>query len=94
MNLTPFLVVWIILALAVGVMIVWRKMVASHEDDNLHVMEGVGAQQSAMQTALSQKLDFIDKWGKLLTIIAVAYGVLLGLAYVYQGWIATSRLGA
>jgi len=94
MNLTPFLVVWIVLAVAVMVMIVWRKLVASHEDDNLHVLDGGGVQQATAQTVLAQKLDVIDKWGKLLTIIAVAYGVLLGLAYAYQGWIATSRLGA
>ena len=66
-----------------------RRVVASHEDDNLHVLDGGGANQ----TVVAQKLDQIDKWGKLLTVIAVVYGVLLGVAYAYQAWVQTYHTG-
>jgi hypothetical protein len=88
-SLLPFLYPWIALALAVIGLLVWRKAVASHEDDNLHVLDGGGANQ----TVVAHKLDQIDKWGKILTVIAVVYGVILGAAYVYQAWIQTSQSG-
>jgi hypothetical protein len=88
-SLLPFLYPWIALALAVIGLMVRRKVVASHEDDNLHVLDGGGANQ----TVVAHKLDQIDHWGKILTVIAVVYGVLLGLAYAYQAWIQTYHTG-
>ncbi|MGD0869603.1 MAG: hypothetical protein ABSB88_08640 [Bryobacteraceae bacterium] len=88
-SLLPFLYFWIVLALAVIGLLVWRKVVASHEDDNLHVLDGGGADQ----TVVAHKLDQIDKWGKILTVIALVYGVILGAAYAYQAWIQTSQSG-
>ena len=88
-SLLPFLYFWIVLALAVLGLLVWRKVVASHEDDTLHVLDGGGADQ----TVVAHKLDQIDKWGKILTVIALVYGVILGAAYAYQAWIQTSQSG-
>jgi len=88
-SLLPFLYFWIVRALAVIGLLVWRKVVASHEDDNLHVLDGGGADQ----TVVAHKLDQIDKWGKILTVIALVYGVILGAAYAYQAWIQTSQSG-
>jgi HAMP domain-containing protein len=91
-SLLPFLYPWIVLALAVIGLMVWRRIVASHEDDNLHVLDA-GAGAGANQVLVAQKLDQIDKWGKTLTVIAVIYGVLLGAAFAYQAWIQTSQSG-
>ena len=88
-SLLPFLYPWIALALAVIGLLVRRKVVASHEDDNLHVFDGGGANQ----TVVAHKLDQIDKWGKILTVIALVYGLILALAYAYQAWIQTSQTG-
>jgi len=63
--LFPLLVVLIALALGVLTLFLWRQAVARNEDDSLHVMHGALTQQ----TSLSQKLDVIDKWGKILTVI-------------------------
>ena len=63
--LFPLLVVWIALALGVLTLFMWRQTLARNEDDSLHVMHGALTQQ----TSLSQKLDVIDKWGKILTVI-------------------------
>jgi hypothetical protein len=89
-NLMPYFVLWVVLAVVVVVMIVWRKAISSHEDDSLHVLDG-GAISS--QASLNQKLDVIDKWGKILTAITVVYGLILGVIYMYQSWVAMSRLG-
>jgi hypothetical protein len=88
--LFPLLVVWIALALGVLTLFLWRQAVARNEDDSLHVMHGALTQQ----TSLSQKLDVIDKWGKILTVITVVLGLLLAAAYVYGQFAGRSSLGA
>ncbi len=88
LNLVPFIVLWGLLAISVIVMIVWRKLVASEEDDTLHVLQGSVAQQ----VTVAHKLEVIDKWGKILTVIAVVSGLLLGAVYVYQSWVTASNI--
>jgi hypothetical protein len=88
--LFPLLVLWIVLALSVLSLFLWRQAVARNEDDSLHVMHGALTQQ----TSLSQKLDVIDKWGKILTVITVVLGLLLAAAYVYGQFAGRSSLGA
>jgi len=43
---------------------------------------------------MAQKLEFIDKWCKIVTVVAAVYGVLLGVLYLYQGWVQNSKMGA
>jgi hypothetical protein len=90
MSLLPLLVVWIVLALGVLTLFLWRQAVARNEDDSLHVMHGVLTQQ----TSLSQKLDAIDKWGKILTVVTVALGLLIAAAYVWGQFVRPPSLGA
>jgi hypothetical protein len=90
-SLQPFFILWMVLAVAVLVLAMFRKTVATHVDSALqHVLDGEAAKPSAE----AQKLDQIDRWGKLLTIIAAAYGLLLGVLYLYQGWGLTPGIGA
>ena len=85
-DLRPFLALWLLLAAAVIVVAFWRRSVAVHEDDTLHLRpEDLGT--PAQQAVTGQKLQLIDKWGKLLTIIAVGYGLLLAALYLYKGWV-------
>jgi len=63
--------------------------VASHEDDTLHVLQGGPIGE---QVAVANKLEQIDKWGKILTVIAVVFGLLVGAAYVYQVWVQSSQI--
>ena len=81
MNLIPLAAVWALLALTVIGLLVWRKGVARNEDDSLHVLDAVSAQRTT-QADVAHKLDVIDKWGKILTVIAVVYGLALGGLYV------------
>ena len=64
-----FLILWVVLAVTVLALFVWRKTVARNEDDNLHVLDGAAVQQTRQQAAVAQKLELIDKWGKILTIV-------------------------
>jgi hypothetical protein len=93
MNFVPFLVLWALLAVTVLALLVWRKAVSSREDDNLHVLDGAAVEKSAEQIMLAHKLDLIDKWGKIVTVVTVVYGVILGGIYVWMSWIQYSKIG-
>jgi hypothetical protein len=89
-NLFPFAVLWAVMALVVLALIVIRKRISSGEDDTLHVMEG-DASMIPHQQEIAHKLEVIDRWGKSLTAVTVAFGLILGLLWVYQGWVAASN---
>jgi hypothetical protein len=93
MNLMPFLIIWMVLAVAVLALFIWRQTVARNEDDNLHVMDGAAVQETAQQAVVAQKLEFIDKWGKIITVVALVYGVVIGGLYVYQSWVQNATQG-
>ena len=94
MSLIPFLVLWGLLAVTELALFIWRKAVASKEDDNLHVLDGAAVEKSAEQSMVAQKLELIDKWGKIATIVTVVYGLILGVFYVYMSWVQNSSMGA
>jgi len=92
-DLRPLIVLWGLLAASVLVLIVWRKAVARNEDDNLHVLHTEAVPQQAM---VAHKLEQIDKWGKIVTAVTVAFGLLIAAIFVYQTWMlaSTKVLGA
>jgi ABC-type iron transport system FetAB permease component len=89
-NLMPYFVLWVALGAVVIGMIIWRKTVSSHEDEALHVLDAGALNQ---QVSVGHKLETIDKWGKILTAIAVLFGLILGAIYMYQSWVAMSKIG-
>ena len=89
-DFTPFTVIWVVLAVVVAVMAGYRKTISVQEDETLHLGN---ASESMHQVQVAHKLDVIDKWGKLLTVVAAVYGLLLALAYTYQTWVRASNLG-
>ena len=97
LDLRPFLYLWVVLAAIVAMLFGWRQVLARKEDESLHVLpqEGpAGAQVSMTAQKVGQKLDQIDKWGKLATIVTVVYGVILGALYIYQGFTSPGIPGA
>ena len=86
-DLRPLIVLWGLLAASVLVLIVWRKSVARNEDDQLHVLHTEAVPQQAL---VAHKLEVIDKWGKIVTAVTVAFGVLIAALFVYQTWVTTS----
>jgi hypothetical protein len=81
------LALWALLAASVIVLIVWRKVVARNEDDQLPVLQAAAVTQ---QVEVAHKLEVIDKWGKIVTAVTVAYGVLIAGLFIYQTWVQTS----
>jgi heme/copper-type cytochrome/quinol oxidase subunit 2 len=81
-NLLPYAVFWGVLAIVVVSLVVYRKSVSSHEDDSIHLEGNMPTEQLAM----GHKLAMIDRWGKLLTVLAVVYGLALAAVYMYQIW--------
>jgi preprotein translocase subunit SecG len=81
-NLIPYVAVWAVVALSVIVLLVMRKMVASKEDDQLHVLNGASEQQ----VSVASKLEVIDRWGKILTVVAVVLGLAIATVYVYTSF--------
>ena len=87
----PWVIGWIVLALVVAGLALYRKMLTSHEDDIVHVSGEGGV--LTKQTSLAGKLEKVDFWGKALTIVLTVYGVFLGAWLIYQGWMSSTRLG-
>ena len=86
----PLIIVWSLLAVVVLGLFFWRQAIARSEDDSLHVMHGT----ITSQTTLSQKLDVIDKWGKILTVITVVLGLVIAAAYIYGQFVSGPSVGA
>jgi hypothetical protein len=61
----------------------YRKLATLREDDLIHLGPGED-KLIPQQVAFSRKLDTVDRWGKALTIITCAAGLLLAAAYLYQ----------
>jgi cyanate permease len=94
MNFVPYLVSWALLAVTVLALFVWRKTVAIGEDDNLHVTGGASVEKNAAQSAVAQKLELIDRWGKIATVVTIIYGLILGGIYMWMGWVQNRYTGA
>lgn len=80
---TPYVAVWTLLAVIVLVLAAYRKMLSVHEDDSIHVTDGTKAMVSD-QVANAQKIEVVEKWGKMLTAVAVLTGLLMLGIYIYN----------
>lgn len=89
MTYLPYIVSWSVLATIVLALAVYRKVVASHEDDFLHVHDQ-GTQAVEQQAIVAKKLDAIDRWGKGLTIVAFVYALAIGALFMYNAWVEGS----
>ena len=90
-SFAPFGVLWVLLAVVVLALIAYRKVVSLQEEETLHLGNPAEANHQAV---IARKLDWIDNWGKLLTVVAVVYGVLLAAAYTYHVWLTMQANGA
>ena len=89
-DLSPFVALWFLITTSVIVLFIWRKIVSGKEDDTLHLNSGTLTQQ----TSLAQKLELIDKWGKIMTVVAVILGLLVAAGYVYGQFVGRASMGA
>ncbi|MGD1094567.1 MAG: hypothetical protein ABSB35_21560 [Bryobacteraceae bacterium] len=84
MNLTPFVILWALLGIATLALALYRKLVMLHQEDEL-VHLGAGEERMIPhQVALAHKMDVVDKWGKILTVLTVVYGLAMAAFYLYE----------
>jgi len=91
LNLTPIVVVWACIAIVTAGLALYRKLITLHEDDYLHVHEGE-ARIVSQQFQIAHKVDSIDRWGKLLTVVTAVLGAAIACVYLYQGYLASLKL--
>jgi hypothetical protein len=73
--------IWVVLAVLMLTLAAYRKMKARNEDDVLHV-SGANWGAADKQATLAHSMAQIDKWGVVLTVVTVVYGlVLLGVYF-------------
>jgi hypothetical protein len=83
---TPAIVIWAILAIATLGLALYRKLISAGEEDLIHLGPGE-ERQIPEQVALAGKLKAVDRWGKTLTVITVAIGLVMAAVYLYQGFL-------
>lgn len=88
MKMIPLLISWGVIAALVILLAIYRKVVARGEDDTLHVDGNAVARQSE----LAQRLTTIDRWGKILTVIAAVTALGLLALFLYNGWMESNQI--
>ncbi len=91
MSLLPFAIVWLFLVAVVILLAFYRWVVASHEDETVHVSAG-GINLPDNRAALGKKVERIELWGKTLTAVAAVYGLVLLSIYVYELWMMATKV--
>jgi hypothetical protein len=81
----PLIGLWLLMAIAVAVLAVMRKMAAKDESETLHVDDKAFMDK---QAAIAGRLEKIDHWGKIVTAVTVLYGLVLLSIQLYNTWMA------
>ena len=83
-TLVPYVSGWIVLALVVLGLALYRKFVSAHEEDRyVHIAEGE-AKLIPHQIEANHKIATIDRWGEILTVFTLVGGLALACIYVCQ----------
>lgn len=90
-NLLPFAVAWGVLAVIVMALAFRRRSISGQEDDMVHLSGEAKAVTHQLEVA--KKLDAVDKWGKILTILLVLTGIVLAGMYAMQLWNESTKAG-
>ena len=75
---------WGALTLTLIGLALYRKYVARNEDDLVHLTDGE-VPMIAQQKVMARRLEVLDRWGKTLTFLDVAFGLTLLGILVFQG---------
>ena len=84
MNYTFFAWTWAALAVVVLGMAAYRYLLIHREDPTLDIFESRTV--ASEQSKVFRKADAVERLGKLLTLVVVLYGLVLGGAYVFHIW--------
>jgi len=84
-TLTIQVVIWVAMATVVGGLALYRKFISREEVDVIHLRDNELAAVSD-QDNLAHRLEKIDRWGKLLTIVLIVYGLLIACGWLVYAW--------
>jgi hypothetical protein len=87
-NALPFVVSWLVLAcvvLALGVYKATLYARAGRQEFPPHLFD-MPKDQAARIDVAAHLEEAVEKWGKILTVVTVAYGLALVGVWVYQVW--------
>lgn len=90
-QFTLMIGVWSVFAAALLGVMIYRRNVARHEDDFLHVMHAT-ARLLNDQAATAQQLDVLDRKVKILSAFVLLYGLTIVGFYFYEVWQASLRI--
>lgn len=77
----------------VVILAIYRRRLDLKVDENIHILDSE-ASAVPVQEAVAKKLAVIDRWGKILTIIAVLYLLGIAAAFIYGSFTDNSvKLG-
>ena len=88
--MTPFVIFWGVLGIATLVLALYRIILALHEDDYVHLAAGE-ERLIPGQVAAFRKLGLIERWGMILTVATVMFGLALAAFYLYQVFLSQYR---
>jgi len=92
-SYAPHIAVWAVLTTIVVILAIYRRRLDMRVDETIHVLDAE-AGSIPQQEEVSKKLIVIDRWGKILTVVAVLYLLGIAAAYVYSSFNDTSvKLG-
>lgn len=74
---------WIALTVTVMGLVAYRYFVAMKEDDTVHLADAE-APLIAEQNAMAARLGRLDKLSRQLTLVDVAFGIVLGTVFIYN----------
>ena len=91
MNLSPYVSIWVVLAVEVLALGGYRILIARRNDESLDVMEKDGRVIEEQKRAY-KKIVALDRWGQSLTILTIAYGLVIVIVHLANVWQESSKI--
>jgi preprotein translocase subunit SecG len=83
------LILWIVIAVALAIIYVYRKIVSGSTDERVHLSD-ISDAVLAKQEATARTIERLDRVVFILTIVFVVYGLALGGLQIYQAFTSPS----
>jgi len=88
--LLTLIIVFCVLVVSVLILGTMRKLIGRQEEELLlHVGDPDIVEKKSY---LVHRVDLIEKWGKTLTVVTLAYGILVLVYYLWLGWQQGARV--
>lgn len=82
---------WVALAVIVAAVAFYRRAVARHEDDTIH-LTSPDTRVVSNQVEVAKQLNKIDLAGKVLTAALIVYSIAAVGRIIYLGWLDSAQM--